>query len=146
VQRGLPAEGSQKMSLIDDTSLRHTYALNKEYSPDQKGLTESYTLEERKGLHTSLLQELYERFSKNYVSFQSKPQYIDVATDDCWSSPIEANTYQKEIEEKKYPINKHLFGPSYFLFEAPLEDMPTYLNDESYKNRAIAKWRLNIGR
>ncbi len=45
-----------------------------------------------------------------------------------------------------YCLSKWYFGKAFELFNRPIVEMPRYVSDPSVKKKAIAMWRLEIGR
>jgi hypothetical protein len=106
-----------------------------EYKPDHKGLSDRYSENERK-LFYQILQEEH-----NYSS-----PHLSVSTDDSYTVSKVSYHYFLEAESNGFPINKHYFSDGYSLLEEPLDSMPLHINDTACRTRAVALWRLKVGK
>lgn len=112
-----------------------------EYSPTHPGCTRRYNKKLREDLYRTIYDELYNTEATGYPY-----QMIDISTGTQWSMSLDTREYNNEITELKMPINRRYLSEGYDLIKEPLEDMPLYIQDCNTFKRAVAKWRLKIGR
>jgi hypothetical protein len=131
------------MNVPFDLDLFKAFA-SKEYESGHPGITEKYTEEERKIFYLILSEE--HKKSAEDENSKVTTEHIEVATGAKWRYSQSLYSFYKEFVERCYPINKHYLSDGYDLVEAPLEDMPVSIHDECPQKRAVALWRLKIGR
>lgn len=116
--------------------------ISKGYEPNRIGLTDSYTFEERKKFYT----HLYKEHLVGVEEGKEPSQRIEVSTGKSWAFSMDKFRHTEEITAKEYPMNRHFLNSAYEILKEPLENMPVYINDNSYMRRAMAKWRLELGK
>jgi hypothetical protein len=114
------------------------------YRPSSIGLEDRFTVDERKKFYEFLYREnrAEDANKKSCGSYE----HIGVSTGEVWKLSQDIRSYFSKVEEKEFPMNRHFLSDSYYLLEEPLDNMPLYINSKEYRIRAIALWRLVIGK